>query len=107
MRAGRLRHLATLQEKVKVSDGAGGNSVDWIESRKLWCDIRPISAAQKFESMRKESSISHEITIRGTEDVTTKNRIMFKGRLFNIDGIRDIDERGIMSVITASEGVAT
>lgn len=107
MRAGRLRHRATLQQQVTVSDGGGGSSVEWSPVRSLWVDIEPLSAAQSLENMRRNVKTTHKIGARYADDIGPDKRLVFKDRTFNIDGIRNVDERNARVEILATEGAAT
>lgn len=107
MRAGRLRHRAELQSQQETSDGAGGVTLSWVKDRDLWCRISPTSGVQQMESMRRDSSIDHEITARWNDDLTTQKRIVHKGRFFNIEAVTNPDGKEREAHIIASSGVAT
>lgn len=107
MSAGKLRHYAELQQKQTVSDGGGGETVTWAKQKDIWCEIRPVSGSQRMESMRRNSTISHEILAWYDADITTEKRIVFEGKAFNIDAVYSPDEKHEYSRIIASEGVAT
>lgn len=107
MRVGRLRHRAELQQKVTVSDGGGGEAVQWTPVRTGWFYIRPLSVVQSLENMRRNTTTTHEITARYADDIGPDNRLVYQGRAFNIDGVRNTDERNREMVLLATEGVAT
>ena len=107
MQAGKLRHRAELQRQDETSDGAGGVTLAWVKERDIWCHIRSISGVQKMESMRRESSISHEITVRYADDVDTTKRLVYNGKAFNLEAVWDPDEIGERLEIIASTGVPT
>lgn len=106
-RAGQLRHYAELQSKNEVPDGAGGTTVTWVKSRNIWCRIQPISGVQQMESMRRNSTISHEITARYRDDITTEKRIVHRGTAYNIEAVTTPEEKEVEAHIIASSGVPT
>jgi len=107
MQAGKLRHRAELQRQDETSDGAGGVTLAWVKERDIWCHIRSISGVQKMESMRRESSISHEITVRYAADIDTSKRLVHDGTAYNLEAVRDPDQIGERLEIIASTGVPT
>lgn len=107
IQSGNLRHRAELQKQDEVSDGAGGVILTWTRVRDIWCHIRSISGSQQMESMRRDSSISHEITVRYADDVDTNKRIVYKGKMYNIEAVRNPDELNDRLELIASTGVAT
>lgn len=82
-------------------------TLSWVKERDLWCRIEPTSAVQQMESMRRESSIDHEITARWNSDLTTQKRIVHKSRAFRIEGVTNPDGKEQEAHIIASSGVAT
>lgn len=107
MKAGRLRHKAELQKQVETADGMGGTQLTWERVRDVRCEIRPVSGAQRMESMRRDSSIDHEITARWRDDLTPQHRIVHKGRAFNIKAVMNPDGKEVEAQIIAASGVAT
>lgn len=105
---GKLRHKIRIEERSNAPDGYGGTESTWVEQRTVWAQVKPISGVQKMEGMRRQSSISHEITLRasfkGNRRLTTLNRIVYDGRNFNVEAVRNLDERGRWLVATCSEG---
>lgn len=107
MRAGRLRHRAELQEQQELPDGGGGRSLQWVKTRNVWCRIQPVSGSQRMESMRRNSAISHEITARWNDDLTTQKRIVHRGTAYRIEAVTSDEEKHVEARIIASAGVAT
>lgn len=107
IQSGNLRHRAELQKQSGTSDGAGGEAMTWVRERDIWCHIRSISGSQQMESMRRDSSISHEITVRYADDIDTTKRLVYKGKQYRIEAVRNPDELNDRLELIASTGVAT
>lgn len=105
--AGSLRHLAEVQRQAQTVTAAGGTSVVWQKERDIWCFIRPLSTRLALEARAREPRITHEIIARQQDDVDATKRIVFEGRTFRIEGVRDALEEGEFIVLLAVEGVAT
>ena len=104
---GELRQRAELQSEKETPDGAGGYELKWATERKIWCNIRAISGVQRLESMRLESDVSHEITVRYNSDVVPRKRIVHQGVAYLIRAVFDPDKIKHEMEIVASTGVPT
>lgn len=107
VRAGRLRHRATLEALETTPDGAGGSVTQWVVVRDVWCWIRPVSGAQRMESMRRASRVSHEIFFRYAQDIDARKRLTYRGRVFNLSAVWSPDERREFLQAPAVEGETT
>lgn len=111
MHAGQLRHVAILQDKVTGPDGYGGQSVQWVDRRKLRCEVREVSALQRMENMRRNSPVTHEVVARFDVDLTAteapKRRLMFDGEALNIIAAQRFGPRRESVRLFAQSGVAT
>jgi head-tail adaptor len=66
--------------------------------------ISPIQARQQFENKSVGVDATHLIKIRGLESIDEKNdRFLFGTRVFEILAVEDIQERGVVKVITCKE----
>jgi len=86
VRSGLLRHKITIQESTEVADGLGGFSVVWTDLFDARAAIWPLSAKESLDAMKLESVITSKIRIRYRDGITSKNRIKFGSRIFNIKG---------------------
>lgn len=84
MRAGQLRHVADLERYTESKDENGAMVKTWnVLKPDIRCSIEPITGTETFIRSDLVSEISHKINIRYT-DVTTKDRIVYNGRVFDI-----------------------
>ena len=88
IRTGGMRQRANLQTKSRSADGGGGGTVSWSTERKIWCDIQPLSGTQRLEGMQRQSTVTHQISIRYRDDVDPltlpEKRIQYGNEVFNI-----------------------
>lgn len=99
----RLNKRITIQSKTKTSDGLGGYSEIWSNLKTLWAEIKPISNSNNFETNQIEEKITHIITVRYYNSLTTQHRIKYGDRIFNIIGIINPLENNQTMEITAEE----
>jgi len=118
MRGGALRHRITLENPgAAVPDGDGGfTQTPWqpLFPSPVWASIAPASArdlervgagTERVGAGTVLSSATHIVTMRYHSGVTTKTRITFHGRTFNVTGVANPDERNIETIALAMEVV--
>jgi SPP1 family predicted phage head-tail adaptor len=66
----------------------------------------PTTNWERLQAMQLETPITHTIYIRYRDDLVPRDRILFRGRLFNIRSIVDMEEKKIFLELKAEEGVA-
>ena len=89
MRAGTLRHRVSIQIQTGTPDGLGGETLAWSNVSGLSsvpAAIWPLSSRESLDAMKLESVVSAKVRIRYTSGITSKHRIVFGTRIFNILG---------------------
>ena len=93
MDAGRLRHRIEIQRAATGHNPHGGVQEDWQTLATRWAAIEPFRARELFAAQQVQSQVTHRIWMRYFAGLQSTDRIKFGERIFNIDGIRNIDER--------------
>ncbi len=107
MQIGKLRSRIQIQSVDNSSRNALGEPVEaWstITDGTVWAQIQPIVGNEAFLAEQVNSTVTHKITIRSLSTVTAKHRVLFGDRIFDINSVRDIDERTEQMVLRCSEG---
>jgi SPP1 family predicted phage head-tail adaptor len=93
---GDLRHRITIEQKTRgPSDGAGGNvSETWSTFKKVWAKVEPRQGREIIAADQAVHRRTALITMRRRTDVNTSMRVNYKGRIFAILGMRDIEDGG-------------
>jgi len=89
LRAGFLRHRVDVQEQTDTPDGMGGFTTSWASVSGMGsvpAAIWPLSSKEQLDAMKLESVITNKIRIRYRSGITSKNRMVFGSRIFNIKG---------------------
>jgi len=107
-----LRHRLTLQQATQTPDGAGGFEITWSDIIDLWGEIsaanlKSFYGFEKLFAGKLQSEISHKITIRYRNGISTSMRLLFDNRAFNIRAINNINENNEILELLVDEGVAT
>jgi len=94
MRSGRLRHRVHIQASTKTADAAGTLVETWATVAEVYADIRPIRAREFVREGQVQGDITHTIQVRYFEGLSTKHRLRYGERVFNIAAPPiDVDER--------------
>lgn len=99
MRAGRLRHRVTIQERTGDANAYNEPADTWTDVVTLSAGVEPISGREFFASQQVHGTVSHRITLRYYAGVTIKHRVKWTdpatsvARIFDINAVIDRDER--------------
>lgn len=83
LRAGQLRDLLYIEERIDRNDAAGAPlPADWRPIAKVWADLKTHGGFRRGEETRADqliTSATYKVTIRFRTDVTSKHRLTFIG----------------------------
>lgn len=102
--AGALRHRVTIQERIEC-DNDGASEAFYRDVMEVWAAIEPLSGRESFLAQQAQSQVSHRIRIRYLKWLTAKHRFLLGDRKFNIDGLRNADERKVYIECDCTEWV--
>lgn len=105
--AGNLREPLTIQRKLAVSDGIGGQTVTWVTLSNTRGDVRPLSGREAVQAMQLQASLTHRIYIRYRADLTPADRILMRGEPLQIRAIVNIEMKNRWLELACDSGVAT
>jgi SPP1 family predicted phage head-tail adaptor len=96
---------AYIQSKTAVDDGRGGEVVTWSNTPTSLqaMSISPITARQSMEYKTIEVDATHIVKIRGAVAINDQMQILFGSRIFEVVFVEDIQERGILKIVTCRE----
>ena len=90
---GKLRHRVTIQQLVNIDDGGGGSIETWQDIVPVWAAIEPLRGNERYTAQQVQSTLSHKVTIRYREGVKPQMRLTYKGRVFEVESVIDVEER--------------
>jgi len=108
VRAGKLRHRVTLQQRVTGSPQKtpmGAPDAAWSDVATVWADVRPLGGRELFLAQQAESKVEAEIEIRYRAGVVAAMRAKHGAVIYNIEAVIDPEERHIRMVLRCSRGV--
>lgn len=93
MRAGELRHRITIQRAVEVSDDLKTPTVTWQDVATVWAAVEPLSGREYLLAQNVNAELTVRIRIRYRPGVTPGMRVLYNGRVFDIQAVIDVEER--------------
>lgn len=110
LNAGRLDKRVTVQSSVFSDDGAGGQSIAWLDVATVWASIDTGSGREFMAAQQLLPELTHLVTIRYRDDVTAANRLIYLSRgntrVLTIQSKIDPLERHEQLVLSCKEEVA-
>ncbi len=91
MNPGELKNRITIQSYVEIEE----NNVtkgDWTNYKTIWCKANNLYGKEYWEAKKYNAENTVEFTIRynACPDISVKNRIIFKGKVFNIKSVDNV-----------------
>lgn len=105
MRAGSLRRRVTLQSRATAHDAYGQQSTSWATVATTWADIQPLSGRELLSAQAQQAETTHKVLIRYRAGVTSAMRLLYQGRVFNIQSVTDPDMAHVTLELLCSEGL--
>ena len=107
MDIGKLRHYVQIESFTAAQDNYGQQNKVWATEESVFASIEPLRGREWLEAQQVSAELSHRIIIRHTNNAKPNNRIKFGTRIFDINVVRNIDERNIMQELLCKELVVS
>ena len=102
--SGLLRNKIDIERETTAVDNTGGYSSGWSVVLSVYAAIQPVNGFEKLHSMQLKTNVSHKMYLRYTNNITTKDRIIYDNREFQIRAVINVEERSKWLEIIANEG---
>jgi SPP1 family predicted phage head-tail adaptor len=107
IQAGRLRHRVIIQSNTPTQNTSGEEVPSWGTFATVWASVEPQSGAEKFDPEQFYSTTTVKIRIRYLSGLTTKMRVSFDSKSYDIEAIIQMNTIRKEMEITAREYVRT
>jgi len=106
--ARQLREAVTFERVTNTADGYGARLQSWraIIGAPTRAMVKPMSGGERYASGRTEATSTHKIVCRYFADLTEKDRVLIRGRAYNIRFIANVDFDDQWLEISAELGAA-
>ena len=105
-KAGDFRHQITIQSSTVTTGTFGGKSDSWATHSTGFAKIESMTGREYQGQGQVKSDTTHKFWIRQNKDkstITTKMRISFNSRTFDIQSVIDPDETDNVLIIMGKE----
>lgn len=107
---GKRRHRVRLENPTNTADADGGFTVSWgvLSPAVVNVSIEPATARslERLTASTVAADASHIVEMPYHAGVTTKTRLSFKGRILQVVGVQNPEERNVSLVLVCVEQVA-
>lgn len=103
--AGNLDRRITLQRSTDTQDEYGGSVKVWSDIATVWAAFKAVSDGEKVSAGEVGSTLMVRFTIRHDSawaDLSTLDRLIFEGVVFDIWGVKPLEGRRQFIEITAA-----
>ena len=104
--AGDLRERVALKSVSTQRDEVGGLVETWATVATVSAKIEPMSARESWYRQQMNAAASWKVSIRWRAGMTTKQRITWGSRTFEVRGVTDPDNRRRFLELACDEIVA-
>lgn len=88
------------------TDAIGQTKMDWVDFKRVWATFRPVVGYEADEAARKfREEKTYKATVRYRHGITSDMRILYKGRIFEIKSIVNVNEANYKLEIECKEYV--
>lgn len=88
-----FRHRVTIQELVTGQDEAGQPVDTWNDVATVWAAVEPLRGREYFAAAQVQAEVTTSIRIRYRKGIRPDMRVLYDGRLYNINAVIDPQER--------------
>lgn len=99
--SGELRNKVNIQSASVTKDSAGGIQEAWTTVHSPWAKLEALSGKEMEVAKQVRADINYRITIRYYSGLTSKHRITWNNKTFNIVSIQNPGERNEDHIILA------
>ena len=107
VKPGKLNKRVEIQSPTSTNNSFGESTRSWTTVFTRWASVIPLSSSERLVAAQAQATITHEMRLRDVTGIQANWRIKFDGRIFNINGIIDKEERGSLRVLTLTEVTIT
>jgi len=106
IKAGILREPVEFQSQVKTSIGGGATTITYTSKANVRGYFKPISGSERLYAERLDATTRNRLVIRYRTDLTESDRVIVRGRAYQIRFINNLEFRNKFLEIDLDGGVA-
>ncbi len=91
--------VVTIQRRSLTLDATGGNVEAWTTLRRLRGRVQPLSGAEQALYSRDQEQVNGKAYFPGVVDITSADRLSFRGKIASVVNVRNPDEMDRYTVV--------
>lgn len=99
----KMNHRITLKTFASIEDELGQIEQIWMDFKTLWCAVKTVQGREYFSAAAFQGENTYRFIIRYTAGIKSSMRVIFEGRLFQIESVLNDDEANRTITIIAKE----
>lgn len=103
--AGQLRHRLDIQAATETRDTFGGVVLTWATISTVWGSLEAIGQTPIFVGDQVKGITTYRIIVRYFQGLTSKHRVMYQGRIFDLLSLVVPGERKAFHELLAQEQI--
>jgi SPP1 family predicted phage head-tail adaptor len=107
IKAGMLREPVEFQSQVITSVGGGASTITYTNRANVRGAFKPMSGSERLYAERLDATTRNRLVIRYRSDLTESDRVIIRGRAYQIRSIINTEFRNRWLEIDLDGGVAT
>lgn len=92
LNTGEMRNKIEIQEYVESVNENGYPVNDWETKHVLWAKIKTVKGSESINASAEINTNMYRFIVRYTRGLNAKQRVLFKGRLYDIQAVLQDDE---------------
>lgn len=100
---GELDNKITIQRVIESQDATGALKQTWVTYVELYAGIDPYGGGEKWADTNLVATNLHKLKMRYVPGVTTKMRVKFDNRTFDIQNVENVGEKGVVLILKCLE----
>ena len=105
MNIGRLNKRIEILKKDDTPNALNQKSKGLVHVKTVWASVAPVRGAERYEVQKLREEITYRIYIRWISGIRADMYIRYKGRLYEIQSVIDVDMERKMLEIDAIEKI--
>lgn len=100
MNSGKLDRYITIQSATETKDSFGAPIQTWATLASVWAQIKEVRGKEYFAAQAVNSEVDTIFAIRYRSDVTTKMRISYDSKTYDIQSVVEVGRRDGLELYT-------
>ena len=101
--SGQMRERVTIQAPADQQSPLGEATVTWSDVATVWASVMGVSARDYFAAQQSGVVITHRIRIRFLPELNHQQRMIWRGRTFEISSILERENRSVHEILARED----